>query len=274
MPRPSMATVSRLYCVSGNRCAFPGCSTPLLEPESKVLISEMCHIKADRPNGPRYDESQSDAERHSFDNLIIMCGNHHKVIDTDLKKWSVERLVELKSTNECSAEVLPDPPDDLVQALLSTTIIGHVAGSVITTVNQTGGQVAHQIINEGEPRRGVTASRLQAVAQRLKTLPSERFFISAPVGHSEAYRLAEVLYEALKNAGWATKADGPAQLHGATPPVRPGIAILLDRESQGARAFGEWCAEENLLPRLSIGALAPMYWKDTVNILVGPAQER
>lgn len=170
--------------------------------------------------------------------------------------------------------MLSDPPDDLVQALLATTTIGYVAGSVITTVNQSGGQVAHQIINEGEPRRLIASASLDGLVQRLHRFPSEKFFISASVGHSEAHRLAEVLHSALKRAGWTTNSDGPAQIFGASPPVRPGIHFLIDRESPSARVFAQWCAEEKLQPTFFVGALVPMYWPDTVNILVGPAQER
>lgn len=274
MMRPTLSTISRLYCVSRNRCAYPACNTPLLDPQSNVLIAEVCHIKADRPKGPRYDASQTDAERQGFANLIIMCGNHHKVIDTDLKTWTVDRLVELKNQHESSGEALSAPPHELVQALLSTLTIGHVSGSVITTINQSGGQVAHQIINEGEPRRLIATISLDALVQRLKALPRERFFISAPVGHSEAHRLAETLYSTLKRAAWTTNSDGPAQLFGASPPVRPGIHFLVDRESQSARALAQWCADEGLEPTVEVGTLAPLYFPDTVNILVGPAPER
>lgn len=236
-------------------------------------MAEVCHIKAGSPKGPRYDAGQTEAERHGFANLIIMCSNHHKVIDTDLKTWTVDRLVELKKRHESCSETLSDPPDELIQALLSTVKIDHVSGSVITTINQSGGQVAHQIINEGEPRRSITGASLDALVQRLRVFAPEKFFISAPMGHSEAHRLAETLYSALKRATWTTNSDGPGQLLGASPPVRSGIHFLMDRESLAARALAQWCADEGLEPTFVVGTLAPLYIPDTVNILVGPAPE-
>jgi len=273
MPRPTLSTVSRLYCVSRNTCAFPGCTTPLLDPDSKVLVAEVCHIKADSPQGPRYDANQNEADRQSFANLIILCGNHHKVIDTDVNTWTVDRLVQLKDRHEGVDGTLPDPPDDLLHALQASVTIGHIAGSVITTINQSGGQVAHQIVNQGQPRRLPSTRSLEALVQRLKTLPGERFFVSAPVGYSEAHRLAETLHATLKNADWTTNSDGAAQLFGASPPVRPGIHFLIDRESSGARALAAWCENERLTPTFFVGQLPPLYWPDTVNILVGPAPE-
>jgi hypothetical protein len=166
-----------------------------------------------------------------------------------------------------------DYSDQVAPSLAASITSDVVGGSTITTINQSGGQVAHQIINNGEPRRLVTATSLDELVRRLRGLPSERYFISASVGHAEAYRLAETLYLALKRAAWTTDADGPGQLLGSSPPVRPGIHIIMDSESQSATVFALWCAEENLQPTLSVGALAPLYFPNTVNILVGPAPE-
>jgi hypothetical protein len=246
----------------------------LLDPASQVLTSEVCHIEADSPNGPRYNENQNDAERQGFANLVILCSNHHKIVDTDVATWTVSRLIDLKKNHEAGGESLPDPPDELVRALGATVSIGHVMGSVITTFNQSGGQVAHQIVNEGEPRRRPSQASLGDLANRLAPLPKERFFISAPTGYSEAHRLAETLYAALKNAGWTTRSDGPGQLMGASPPVPPGVHFCIDRESPSARAFAQWCMSEGLSPTFYVGPLPGRAWPDTVDIVVGPAPER
>jgi hypothetical protein len=62
----------------------------------------MCHIRAKSVGGPRYLESQTDEERHSFDNLILMCRNHHKEIDTaaNLDTYTVEWLLQTKRAHE------------------------------------------------------------------------------------------------------------------------------------------------------------------------------
>jgi hypothetical protein len=78
---PGAATVKRLFALSGNRCAFPKC-TSLLVDGTKV-VGKICHIKAQSKGGPRYDPNQTQVERHGYDNLILMCGRHHDVIDAD-----------------------------------------------------------------------------------------------------------------------------------------------------------------------------------------------
>src|SRR4051794_32830103 len=93
---PSRPTVKRLFAVSGNRCAFPKCATPLVDPQSGSIVGEVCHIQGDKPGAARYDTSQSNEERHGYDNLLLMCNVHHKVIDDDETAYTVERLVQMK----------------------------------------------------------------------------------------------------------------------------------------------------------------------------------
>ena len=69
--RPTEATLKKLVAVSGNRCAFPKCSTPLVDPQSGSIVGEVCHIKGEKPGAARYDSNQSNKERHGFDNLIV-----------------------------------------------------------------------------------------------------------------------------------------------------------------------------------------------------------
>jgi hypothetical protein len=80
---PSERTIKRLFALSGNRCAFPRCQTALIQGDT--VVGQVCHIKAANPGGSRYDAQQTNAERHSFENLILMCGTHHTVIDAAKK---------------------------------------------------------------------------------------------------------------------------------------------------------------------------------------------
>ncbi len=85
MSSPKLSTIKRLYAVSHNHCAFPECKTPLVE-SSGTVTGEIAHIKAANKGGPRYDSLQTEEQRHEYDNLILLCGRHHKLIDTEYKK--------------------------------------------------------------------------------------------------------------------------------------------------------------------------------------------
>jgi hypothetical protein len=44
----------RLFTLSSNRCAFPGCAYPVINAEGK-LIAEICHIEAANATGERFN---------------------------------------------------------------------------------------------------------------------------------------------------------------------------------------------------------------------------
>lgn len=151
MAQPVMSAIKRLFAVSGNRCAFPGCSTPLVEEVSGKVIGQLCHIRAQRAGGPRYEASQSEMERHAFENLILLCPTHHNMIDTDVEIYSVHRLQQMKTHHESLSIAHPavvDVSDEIANKLLKSVVSANLTdGSLVTSVNQSGGQTAHSITN-------------------------------------------------------------------------------------------------------------------------------
>jgi hypothetical protein len=126
---PSMTTIKRLFAESGNLCAFPKCAQPILH--GRTVIGDVCHIKAKSPDGPRYDPEQSDEERHRYDNLILLCGVHHTVVDSDEISYTVERLKAMKAAHRAKAAHLPDEvAEDGAILLFSNPVV---------SVNQSGG---------------------------------------------------------------------------------------------------------------------------------------
>lgn len=99
MSGPSEKTVRRLFALSGNACAFPDCPSPIVETEG-TITGEICHVRAQSKGGPRYGASQTEQERHAFENLILLCRRHHKIIDTEPNIYSVEVLEEMKAVQE------------------------------------------------------------------------------------------------------------------------------------------------------------------------------
>jgi hypothetical protein len=99
---PTKSTLKALGALSGNVCAFPGCVAPIYDTVHGKLVGQVCHIRAENKLGPRYDEDQSDEERHGFHNLLFMCVPHHLVIDdpANLESYTVEALTEIKRNHE------------------------------------------------------------------------------------------------------------------------------------------------------------------------------
>jgi hypothetical protein len=96
---PTQLTIKRLYALSGNKCAFPDCDVVFVSSENETNISNICHIEAAEDGGERYNPNSNDEERKSFENLILLCPNHHKVTD-DVLTYTIEVLREMKRTHE------------------------------------------------------------------------------------------------------------------------------------------------------------------------------
>jgi len=99
---PTEKTIKQLFALSGNICAYPGCELPIVDP-SGTVTGEICHIKAKRPRGRRFDHEQSENDRNAFGNLILLCRHHHKIIDSEPEIYTEEVLTEMKSIHENAA---------------------------------------------------------------------------------------------------------------------------------------------------------------------------
>lgn len=107
-----------LWVRSGNRCAFPSCDRKLvLDAEGDIgqdtIVSQEAHIVSRSLDGPRGDSPLTETERDYYDNLILLCLEHHKVVDDDSDSWTVERLHQVKDEHEAIIETALSPKDEL-----------------------------------------------------------------------------------------------------------------------------------------------------------------
>ncbi len=65
-----------------------------------ATLGEIAHIVSRKPGGPRGEAELPSEQRDDYDNLIILCRNDHKIVDTDLEEWTVEKLKLLKIKHE------------------------------------------------------------------------------------------------------------------------------------------------------------------------------
>jgi len=127
----SPLTVKRLYAYSGNQCAFPGCKEAFFNSDDETNLSVICHIEAASSGGQRYNPDSTDDYRSSFDNLILLCPNHHKETD-NVTIYTVEVLRDMKRKHEDKMRKLQSEQNILVKhpsalnkviSLLGRTII-------------------------------------------------------------------------------------------------------------------------------------------------------
>ena len=91
-----------LWGKSGSRCAL--CKKELILDstpyDDESVVGEECHIVSSQKNGPRYDEGFSPKDIDSYQNLILLCRIHHKMIDDQHKTYIAELLLEIKKSHE------------------------------------------------------------------------------------------------------------------------------------------------------------------------------
>ncbi len=112
--------IRELFALSGNQCAFPGCSHRLIN-EDGTYIAQICHIEAANPRGQRYNSAQTDDERRAASNLLLFCHEHHKVTD-DEKKYPAPELKEMKKEHEAKYRNAPGTIEDNVLQKLTNDL--------------------------------------------------------------------------------------------------------------------------------------------------------
>ena len=124
-----------LFMLSRGCCYEPECREPVMRviKDGWYVNVEIAHIRAKESTGARYDTSMTLTARDSFDNLMLLCIPHHKVIDNVatqgdypvplLHQWKCKRegdiaaeLRDWKGLHGLTEEKLQDILSDVVSA--------------------------------------------------------------------------------------------------------------------------------------------------------------
>jgi len=122
----SERTLKILFGLSGNQCAHPECTQPIIanatEESAELVVGQICHIYASSDKGPRGKPEMSDRERDQADNLMLFCPTHHVVIDGQHETYPATLLIEWKRRHERPyRETLSAQLKDLGAVELETT---------------------------------------------------------------------------------------------------------------------------------------------------------
>lgn len=117
-----------LWLLSGNECAWPGCTTRLLN-ENDDWIGEIAHICGVKKKSARYDVDMTNEERRAYENLLILCPTHHEQVDSK-NGSSIHTVADLKRIKQEHEDrfrrVLTDlaeKQDEYVDLTQSATVI-------------------------------------------------------------------------------------------------------------------------------------------------------
>lgn len=104
--RDAEAPAPLLWANAAGRCSFTDCQCRLCTDDAgnsaPFTLGEMAHICGEKSGANRHDPSQTTEERDDYANLILLCPNHHTMIDKseNEKRYSVEVLQAMKSNHE------------------------------------------------------------------------------------------------------------------------------------------------------------------------------
>jgi hypothetical protein len=100
----SPTTIKLLFGASGNQCASPECTNPIIAPgtpfSDAAVLGQICHIYAASDDGPRGRPDFTATERDSPENLILLCGHHHPLVDKQWETYPADLLKQWKKNHQ------------------------------------------------------------------------------------------------------------------------------------------------------------------------------
>jgi hypothetical protein len=116
----------------------------------------MSYSRSQQGGGPRFDDAQAAEQRDDFDNLILLCRNHHKIVDGRPKIFLAEALDDLKRTHE-EATSRPEQPTEpfFAKILLNDLQRIEVSNNSGNVVINSPGTILAETVNLKTTRREV-----------------------------------------------------------------------------------------------------------------------
>lgn len=97
--------IKLLWGLAAARCAYMvkcriECVAEATGKDRAAVLGKIAHIVAHSDSGPRADPSYPKELRDRYENLILLCGNHHDVVDVQENTYTVGDLRGWKSEHE------------------------------------------------------------------------------------------------------------------------------------------------------------------------------
>lgn len=109
--------IKLLWGRAANRCSFTGCRIKLSQDKKTATesfpIGEQAHIVGKEGGSARSKSILSVEDRESYHNLILLCPNHHTIIDKNPEDYPIEKLHMMKSQHEYWVETTLSESHDL-----------------------------------------------------------------------------------------------------------------------------------------------------------------
>jgi hypothetical protein len=102
-PEITERTAQKVWADAGARCMFEGCGDDLSEISlwtKAARVGYLAHIVASDPEGPRGNQQDSHRLANNPDNIMLMCDEHHRLIDSFAPHYyTAEILNEMRQSH-------------------------------------------------------------------------------------------------------------------------------------------------------------------------------
>jgi hypothetical protein len=101
------------------QCAYPGCDERLiLEHRGQLtVVAEIAHIRSESADGPRHDPAYPAELINEEENLLLLCGTHHKPVDDHESLYPVDELLRWKREQTATASSNRDLTEGQVERI-------------------------------------------------------------------------------------------------------------------------------------------------------------
>lgn len=255
-------TLKVLFALSGNQCAHPNCTNRLVEPATgesdAAVIAHICHIYALSDAGPRGKPGLLESELNSPGNLLLLCQNHHAVVDRQFETYPADMLKEWKEKHEAEMQeridlgsvrpsVFSHPyfPTALVDRKIKEEVDVHRKSRFFTEFDRVRSSVAlGRRLAEGELSGGTDAVRAWALAWCARSLSPTEELQKAEEYVNLAKKLARLpeirIADAFICSQKGDKIGALDTLADIESPTSRSAALMVVAHHEGARGAVDW----------------------------------
>lgn len=163
----------RLWVLSGGRCEYRGCNRYLLEEELtgyELNLGERAHVvgATDGAGSPRGDAPLAPALRNEEPNLMLLCREHHRLIDRKIAEHGIDWLLAMKREHEDRIRLLTGLSADSKTVVIR--MVGGIRGAAVEVPREA---VQRAVIADGRYPDFRAALAGEDLEIDLRALPTE-----------------------------------------------------------------------------------------------------
>lgn len=196
------------------------------------------HIHAVSKDGPRHKSEMTKDEVNCIDNLMLLCPEHHKMIDSNPKDYGDGRLIDIKSRTEERIRCVTEIQDDL-----RTRIV-----SYICPVNNSAIYHDSRLFGQAIVRNGLFPGIETPVNLNLSTRPYE------PTTEYYTNRASDLKYAYLQNLSAIHSEETKAIFALSQQPLLVLLGVLIG-DQQHVRVFQCQRGPEKWILNTEMGAV-------------------